>query len=153
MRRLAILTSWVLLAVTAAPAWGVTETGHGVEIVIDDPDNPCQPAVGTAWVNFVYHESAAANGSFHVTGTETGTFLITDGQGGPEATGRYTVWFGANFNTSQSGFWLTLRAKGEFEDGTPVQFNLVIQERPGGQPNFIQYNCHDGNGVIRVPLS
>lgn len=153
MRRIGVLaTALALLFGLGVPVLAVTETGHNVEIEIDDPENPCQPAVGTAWVNFIYHESEAANGSFHVTGTETGTFLITDGEGGPEATGKYTVWFGGNVNSNQAGFWVTLKAKGEFEDGTPLQFNMVIQERPGGQPNFVQFNCHDGNGPIRVPL-
>jgi hypothetical protein len=153
MRRIGVVASVVALVFAmGVPAVAETETGHNVQIVIDDPENACQPAVGVAWVNYVYHESVAANGSFHTTGTETGTFLITDGQDGPEATGKYTVWFGGNFNSNQAGFWVTLRAKGEFEDGTPVQFNIVIQERTDAEPNFIQFNCHDGNGPIRVPL-
>lgn len=155
MRRIgALAPALALLFAFGGPAWAVTETGHDVVIEIEDPENPCQPAVGTALVNFVFHESVAANGSVHFTGTETGTFLITDPNvpDGPEATGRYTVWFGGNFNTNQSGFSLTLRAKGEFEDGTPVQFNIVFQERSNGQPNFVQFNCHDGSGPIRVPM-
>lgn len=153
MRRIGVLVSALtLLFVLGVPALAATETGHNVEIEIVDPENPCQPAVGEAWVNYIYHESEAANGSLHGTGTETGTFVITAGGDGPEATGRYTVWFGGNINSNQVGFWFTLRAKGEFEDGTPVQFNIVSQERPGSQPNFVQFNCHDGNGPVRVQL-
>jgi hypothetical protein len=154
VRRIRVITAALsLLFIMGMPGWAVTETDHDVEIVIDDPENPCQPAVGSAWVNYIYHESSASNGSLHVTGTETGTFLITDGEGGPEATGKYTVWFGGNFNSKQAGFWVTLRARGEFEDGTPLQFNIVTQERLSGEPNFVQFNCHDGNGPVRVPIS
>lgn len=148
--RLAVAVT--LVAAAATPALATTETGHHVEIAINDTENPCQPAVGTAWVNFVYHESMAANGSLHITGTQTGTFLVTDGQGGPEATGHYTVWFGGNVNTNQAGFWLTLRAHGSFEDGTELRFAIVVQERSNGRVNFVQFNCFDGTGVVRVPL-
>lgn len=155
MRRIGILASTlVLLLGVATPALADTTTDHNVVIELNDPDNPCGPGFGETLAAVVLdHFSSAANDSLHFTHTETGTFALTrDPAGkGPVATGRYTIWVGANQNTNQAGFWLTLRAKGEFEDGTLLQFSLLIQERSTDQPNFIQFNCHDGNGPVRVP--
>lgn len=155
MRRLVILLTLSMLpaVVVAAPAGADTTTGQNVEVEIDDPENPCVPAVGTAFANVVEHFSFAANGSAHGTFTETGTFTLTGPEDFEGATGHYTFWGGFNANAKQFGFWFTLSAHGTTADGSAFRFSLMGQERDGPNPfSFVQFNCHDGNGPIRITL-
>lgn len=155
MRAPRILSATAVLSLVfmGSPTIADTTTGHHVEVEIDDPDNPCVPAVGTAFANVVEHFHLAANGSAHGTFTETGSFTLTGPGDVAGATGHYTVWGGFNANPNQFGFWLTLSAHGTKTDGSTFRFNIVIQEREGPKSfEFIQFNCHDGGGPVRIDL-
>lgn len=108
-------------------------------------------------INGVLLETVSHNGSEHFTGTLTGSFDVqevlfgTFTPTGRTATGQFTAWFGGNINvvTGEDGvklmFWDTLNVKGEFSDGSPVDFNIVGQFRqdPDGTItlDFIKPKC------------
>ena len=107
---------------TTTPFHGATEAFVGV--------NPCtgDPATIQLTYNGVFHESTGADGSQHVTGTQTGTIVVTPLDPTlPTYTGRFTVWFGGNINSPNEGFWFTLRVKATGSDGSQLVFNLVEQ--------------------------
>jgi len=158
-RRLLALAAAVGLAVAiAAPAqaraWSTTVTFHDAVIPISDTEDPCAAAVGWGNVNGVMHESVAANGSYHWTGTLTGDFDVTIVDSGRQATGHFTVWFGGNDNVVAADdgtmilFWQTLAVHGTYsDDGSDVRINIVEQLRiaPDGTVTlwFLKANCHD----------
>jgi hypothetical protein len=108
---------------TTIPFHGVTETFQDV--------NPCtgEPATIQITYNGVFHESTGADGSMHVTGTQTGTVVLTpEDPSLPSYTGRFTVWFGGNFNSSETvGFWETFRVRLIGSDGSRLLLNEVEQ--------------------------
>ena len=132
-RKLLLLLVPLLLGLTAGPALAqatsTTIPFHGVTETIQDV-NPCtgDPATIQITYNGVFHESTAADGSQHVTGTQTGTIVVTPLDPTlPTYTGRFTVWFGGNINSPNEGFWFTLRVKATGSDGSQLVFNLVEQ--------------------------
>lgn len=62
---------------------------------------------------------------------------------------RLTMAVGEGRRPSCLGF--TLSAKGEFEGRTPVQFNIVSQERLSGRLNYV--TCNDGDGPVLIRLA
>ena len=133
-RKLCLLLVPLLLGLMAGPALAqatsTTTPFHGVTEEFVDV-NPCtgDPATIQLTYNGVFHESTGADGSVHVTGTQTGTIVLTPLDPTlPTYTGRFTVWFGDNFNSSGTvGFWFTLRVKATGSDGSQLVFNLVEQ--------------------------
>src|SRR6266545_2461586 len=79
--------------------------------------------------NGVIHESTGADGSQHVTGTNTGTVVLTpEDPSLPSYTGRFTEWFGGNFNSSETvGFWETFSVRLIGSDGSRLTLNEVEQ--------------------------
>jgi hypothetical protein len=133
-RKLSLLLIPLLLGLMAGPALAqatsTTTPFHGATDQFVDV-NPCtgDPATIQFTFNGVFHASTGADGSVHVTGTQTGTIVVTPLDPTlPTYTGRFTVWFGNNFNSSQTvGFWFTLRVKATGSDGSQLVFNLVEQ--------------------------
>jgi hypothetical protein len=91
---------------------------------------PCtgEPATIQITYNGVFHESMAADGSMHVTGTQTGTVVVTPLDPTlPTYTGRFTLWFGGNINSPNEGFWETFTVKLIGSDGSRLMLNEVEQ--------------------------
>jgi hypothetical protein len=123
----------LLLGLMAGPALAqatsTTTPFHGATEEFVDV-NPCtgDPATIQLTYNGVLHESTAANGSMHVTGTQTGTIVVTPLDPTlPSYTGHFTAWFGGNLNSRTEGFWFTLSVKATGSDGSQLVFNLVEQ--------------------------
>jgi hypothetical protein len=132
-RKLFLLLVPLLLGLMAGPALAqatsTTIPFHGATETFQDV-NPCtgDPATIQLTYNGVLHESTAANGSMHVTGTQTGTIVVTPLDPTlPTYTGRFTVWFGGNINSRSEGFWFTLSVKATGSDGSQLVFNTVEQ--------------------------
>jgi hypothetical protein len=133
-RKLSLLLIPLLLGLMAGPALAqatsTTIPFHGVTETIQDV-NPCTGDPATIQITYdgVFHESTGADGSVHVTGTQTGTFVLTPLDPTlPSYTGHFTMWFGGNFNSSQTmGFWVTFQVKGTGSDGSRLVFNAVEQ--------------------------
>jgi len=128
-----LLLPLLLLGLTAGPALAqatsTTTPFHGVTEEFQDV-NPCtgDPASIQITYNGVFHFSTAANGSEHVTGTQTGTFSLTPLDPTlPSYTGHFTMWFGGNLNSRTEGFWVTFNVKGTGSDGSTLSFNAVEQ--------------------------
>src|SRR6476646_2692397 len=110
MRRLLLVlfSTAVLLVLPSAAASADTVTEHHATETIQD----VVPCVGAATIvltyNAVEHFSQAANGSFHATFTQTGTFSAVLDAGGT-STGRFTIWggFSANPATGQGTTTMT----------------------------------------------
>ena len=132
-RKLFLLLVPLLLGLMAGPALAqatsTTTPFHGVTETFQDV-NPCtgDPATIQLTYNGVFHESTGADGSQHVTGTQTGTLVLTPLDPTlPTYTGRFTAWFGGNLNSQTEGFWFTLSVKATGSDGSQLVFNLVEQ--------------------------
>lgn len=133
-RKLFLLLIPLLLGLMAGPALAqatsTTVPFHGVTEEFQDV-NPCtgEPATIQITYNGVFHESTGADGSVHVTGTQTGTVVLTpEDPSLPTYTGRFTIWFGGNFNSSQTvGFWETFRVRLIGSDGSRLLLNEVEQ--------------------------
>jgi hypothetical protein len=133
-RKLFFLLIPLLLGLTASPALAqatsTTVPFHGVTEEFLDV-NPCtgDPATVQITYNGVFHESTGADGSMHVTGTQTGTVVLTPLDPAlPTYTGHFTIWFGGNINSSDTvGFWQTFQAKATGSDGSRLVFNAVEQ--------------------------
>jgi hypothetical protein len=132
-RKLCLLLVPLLLGLMAGPAMAqatsTTTPFHGVTEEFPDV-NPCtgDPATIRITYNGVLHESTAANGSFHLTGTQTGTVVVTpDDPTLPTYTGHFTVWFGGNINSQNEGFWFTFNVKAIGSDGSRLVLNAVEQ--------------------------
>lgn len=149
-----VVTLLLVAVATSYPAFAqattFTQTFHNELVDIFDPENPCNPAIGTGIVNGVVHMTIAGNGSIHFTITQTGSFEVTDLSSGQTATGHFTFWAGQNVNLVGQGHvrnseTFTLSAHGELEDGSTVRFNIVIQFREvDGVPTlfFEKPKCH-----------
>jgi hypothetical protein len=132
-RKLFLLLVPLLLGLMAGPALAqatsTTIPFHGVTEEFEDV-NPCtgEPATIRITYNGVFHESTAADGSLHVTGTQTGTVVLTpEDPTLPSYTGRFTVWFGGNINSPNEGFWETFSVRLIGSDGSRLTLNEVEQ--------------------------
>jgi hypothetical protein len=134
MARKLLLLVPLLLGLMAGPALAQATSSttpfHGVTETFQDV-NPCtgEPATIQITYNGVFHESTGADGSMHVTGTQTGTVVLTpEDPSLPSYTGRFTVWFGGNFNSSETvGFWETFSVRLIGSDGSRLTLNEVEQ--------------------------
>ena len=130
--------SGVLLAAAPTAAQGPpveNSTQHIVNEVSTDIDaHPCtgQPAELTLVESGVIHFAAFADGTVHFTGTLRGTFSadLLPADGTPDATGRFTTWFGGNgllleeggaTGKAQTAF--TLNGQGTNADGSKFSFH------------------------------
>jgi len=150
-RKLFLLLIPLLIGLTAGPAFAQAESTtlpfHGVTETFQDV-NPCtgDPATVQITYNGVFHISTAADGSEHVTGTQTGTFVLTPLDPAlPSYTGHFTVWFGGNLNSRTEGFWETFQIKGTGSDGSQLVLNAVEQLHISATGEvtveFSEFNC------------
>ena len=131
-----------------AQATSTTETVHGVSEEFVDLI-PCTGDSATIRItyNAVFHESVAANESVHVTGTLTGTVVVTPEDSSlPTYTGRFTTWFGSNVNSRNEGFWETFSVRLVGSDGSRLTLNEVVQFHVSATGeitvDFTNENCH-----------
>lgn len=132
-RKLFLLLVPLLLGLMAGPALAqaasTTTPFHGVTEEFVDLI-PCTGESATIQITYngVMHESTAANGSFHLTGTLTGTVVVTpEDPNLPTYTGRFTTWFGGNINSKNQGFWETFTVRLIGSDGSILTLNEVEQ--------------------------
>ena len=106
----------------------VNETSTDIDV------HPCtgQPAELTLVESGVIHFAAFADGTVHFTGTLRGTFSadLLPADGSPDATGRFTTWFGGNgllleeggaTGKAQTAF--SLNGRGTSADGSTFSFH------------------------------
>ena len=132
-RKLFLLLVPLLLGLMAGPALAqatsTTTPFHGVTETFQDV-NPCTGELATIQITYngVFHISTAADGSEHVTGTQTGTVVLTPLDPTlPSYTGRFTLWFGGNINSPNEGFWETFSVRLIGSDGSRLLLNEVEQ--------------------------
>ena len=118
MRRmvLALLSTLALLVLPCAAAAAETVTEHRITETMHD----VLPCVGEATITVTYnaveHESQSADGSFHGTATQTGTFSAVLDAGG-SSSGRFTVWDGFNHLIPNLTGTFTLTFSGTVQSG------------------------------------
>jgi hypothetical protein len=118
MRRLilGIISIFALLLVPTSAASADTVTEHNVSETFHD-ELPCVgPATITITYNEVEHFSIAADGSFHGTFTQAGTFIAVLDAGGT-STGRFTIWGGFNGSPGGSNGTSTFTFSGTVKTG------------------------------------
>jgi hypothetical protein len=99
------LTLWAALLAPAAALATETETMHFRGTVSRPSQNLCSGAPGTLTIVFsgVIHTTDLEDGTFHVTGTTTGTVtFVPDDPSQPSFTGHLAEWFGENVNARNS---------------------------------------------------
>ena len=105
-RLLAWLTGLTLSATLLAPAAAfATETVHFSGTDSRASANLCSGASGTLLIVFsgVLHTTDLEDGTFHTTGTTTGTAMfVADDPSQPSFTGHLAEWFGQNVNSRNS---------------------------------------------------
>jgi hypothetical protein len=105
---LAWLTGLTLSAALLAPAAAFateTETIHFSGTDSRASQNPCSGAPGTLTIAFsgVIHTTDLGDGTFHLTGTMTGTVtFVPDDPSQPSFTGHLAEWFDQNVNSRNS---------------------------------------------------
>jgi hypothetical protein len=105
---LAWLTGLTLSAALLAPAAAFaaeTQTIHFGGTDSRASANPCSGAPGTLTIVFsgVLHTTDLGDGTFHVTGTMTGTVtFVPDDPSQPSFTGHLAEWSGQNVNASNA---------------------------------------------------
>jgi hypothetical protein len=131
MKRALVLLAAV--ATLAFPATGIgappitnftNVTKNGTDTFPDV--NPCtgDPATISITFNDVFHITEFANGTVHVTGTTTGTFLIdTIAPSKPDFSGHFTSWFGFNGNNKNVAGTFTFTVVGKGTDGSTLTFH------------------------------
>ena len=123
----------------------VNETSTFVDV------HPCtgQEAEITVIENGVIHFAAKADGTVHFTGTLRATFSadLLPADGTPDATGRYTTWFGGNGLLNEDG-----TASGKAQ--TAFTFNLRGTNADGSTFRSHQNGntVFDPNGVPKVDV-
>jgi hypothetical protein len=129
-------------ALAAAQSFTVTEKGV-TESFTDVLPCVSDSADITITYNAVFHITELDNGTYHVTGTLTGTFTaIADGV---TYTGRFTQWFGENENTRNSEGSTTFSVRGRSADGSRITFSEVFHytiTATGVETAFDKPLCH-----------
>jgi hypothetical protein len=131
MKRAFLLLATIATLAFAATAIGAPPVNNSTEIVKNGTDtfvdvNPCTGdlAVITTTFNSVFHITEFANGTVHVTGTATGTFLIdTIDASKPDFSGHFTQWFGFNGNNQSATGTSTFTVVGKGTDGSRLRFH------------------------------
>jgi hypothetical protein len=97
----------------------------------------------SADITITYNAVELANGTYHVTGTLTGTFTaVADGV---TYTGRFTQWFGENENSRNSEGTVTFSVRGTGADGSRITFSEVFHytiTATGVETAFDKPLCH-----------
>lgn len=151
----------VLLTAGAVPAQAApaeTETFHfkGEEETFVDVVPCVEPeteAIITTVSNGVFHITEK-DGTFHVTGTSTGTFRAVTATTTYE--GHFTIWFGENHNRQNDANTFTFNVTGRSLDGSEkinahfLEHLNTSASEPPHMNVFFQSNCGQGN-VTRAP--
>jgi len=113
--------------------------------------NPCtgDPASITNTFNQVLHTTLFVSGpnagTFHVTGTATGDFVLdTIDPTKPDFTGHVASWFGVNSNRSSEAATATFNFHGVGSDGSRLRGHLLahVNVTPSGATlSFFKMNC------------
>jgi hypothetical protein len=141
---LAAATALLLSAPVAFGAESFTFTEKGVTESFTDV-LPCvsDSADITITYNSVFHITELDNGTYHVSGTLTGTFTaVADGV---TYTGRFMQWFGENENTMNSEGTTTFSVRGTSADGSRIAFSEVFHytiTATGVETGFEKPLCH-----------
>ena len=107
---------------TVTEHWQITDTFNDV-ICIGGVD---QDAVISVVERGVFHGTFAQDGTYHDTGTFTGTFVADPVDPAlPTYSGRYTGWFGDNNNANVDNSTFTFSATGSAPDGSKVNFGTT----------------------------
>jgi hypothetical protein len=129
-------------ALGAAQSFTVTEKGV-TESFTDVLPCVSDSADITITYNAVFHITELDNGTYHVTGTLTGTFTaVADGV---TYTGRFTQWFGENENAMNSEGTVTFSVRGTGGDGSRIAFSEVFHytiTATGVETAFDKPLCH-----------
>lgn len=118
---------WLVPSTAAAPADTETIVVKNVTETFAEV-NPCTGAPGTVTVtyNAIFHITTLPNGTYHVTGTQTGRFrFVPDDPSLPTYTGRFTIWFGENSNQKNFTGTFTFSGTGKGSDGSRLRFSAV----------------------------
>ena len=122
-----VVGGWALFAVpsTQAETEVYTQTLQNVTETFSDTV-PCLGGKATVTItyNSVFHVTQLDDGTYHLTGTQTGDFVIVpDGRNQPTYTGHFTVWFGENGNKKSFNGTFTFSIQGKGSDGSSLSFH------------------------------
>jgi hypothetical protein len=105
--------------------------------------NPCTGDLGTLTITYngVFHVTEFADGHYHVTGTQTGTFdFDTADPTKPDYSGRVTVWFGENGNVNGFNGTFTLNGRATGTDGSTLRFHQTSHITIVGSDVVVQFD-------------
>lgn len=132
LRLVAWLTGLAITGALLAPAAALateTETIHFSDTESIPDVNPCSGATGTRTTDFkvVFHITALDNGTFHATGTLTGTIsFVPDDPSQPTYTGPVAERFGENENSRNFTHTETLNVVLTGSDGSRLDVHGLI---------------------------
>ncbi|SRR5258706_456659 len=126
-----LLVSITTISAAGAGAVSYTQTFHNATDV-QPLGNPCTNAPGTVTLTYngVFHATGLTSGqgagTFWVTGTMTGDFVITpDDATQPSYSGHFATWFGDNNNLNNGTETSILSVHGTGSDGSTLRFHDV----------------------------
>jgi hypothetical protein len=105
--------------------------------------NPCTGDPGTLTVTFngVFHVTQFDDGHYHVTGTQTGTFVFdTADPTKPDFSGHVTLWFGENGNPNGFNGTFTFQVKATGSDGSTIRFHQTSHITIVGSDVVVQFD-------------
>lgn len=147
-RSLIFLVAAAALLLRAPAAFAGAESFTVTEKGVTESFTDVLPCVSdsadiTITYNSVFHITELDNGTFHVSGTLTGTFTaVADGV---TYTGRFTQWFGENVNPKNSSGTVTFSVRGTSADGSRITFSDVFHytiTATGVETSFDKPLCH-----------
>jgi hypothetical protein len=155
LRRLVVcLTAVAGVLLVAAPAFAappVTATNiqNGLVETFVDVIPSCEEGgplyTVTTTTNLVEHETVFADGRFHETFTQTGTFVAVPlaNPALPSYTGHVTIWGGFNDNGTTVNGTFTFNVRGTGSDGSSFSNHVTdhFNVRPDGSVNEF-FHCH-----------
>jgi hypothetical protein len=122
-KRFALLAACALL-VAAPPALAETEVFTVTEKDVTETFKDTLPCVGRATItinyNSVFHATELEDGTYHLTGTLTGTFTAKTKS--VTYSGHFTQWFGENSNKKSFNGTFTFHVAGSGTDGSKINF-------------------------------
>lgn len=122
-KRFALLAACALL-VAAPPALADTEVFTQTLKDQTETFRDVLPCVGKATItityNAVFHATQLDDGTYHLTGTLTGTFTAETKQA--TYSGHFTQWFGENSNRKSFNGTFTFHVSGSGTDGSTINF-------------------------------